>query len=62
MTAIVQTRPEPVPPRLAPAELAAQDIELLPDRETLCGWHCNPCHFCQPCHPIVYCAPKWCNG
>jgi hypothetical protein len=39
MTAILQTSP-PVPIQSALAELAAQEIEPLPDRETPCG--CAP--------------------
>ena len=66
MTGILQTSPPAsIQPELALAELAAQEIELLPDRETLCGWHCYSCHPvypCQPCYPVFYCAPRWCYG
>lgn len=61
MTAILQTpRPAPTRAELAPDELAAQDAELLPDRETLCGWHCYPIYHC--CQPVYCCAPRWCHG
>ena len=65
MTAILQTAPAPDRPELSLAELAGQDADLLPDRETLCGWHCHPCYpvYCyHPCYPVYYCAPTWCYG
>jgi hypothetical protein len=45
-------------------ELDEQDVELLPTRETLCGWNCYPCHpvyYCHPCYVPCW-SPKWCYG
>jgi hypothetical protein len=63
MTATLQISPAPTRPELALTELAEQDVDLLPDRETLCGYYCHPCYYyCHPCHPVFYCAPRWCYG
>jgi hypothetical protein len=32
-------------------ELERESAELLPNRETLCGW-------CPPCHPQYCCGPE----
>ena len=58
MTATLETRPSE---QLDFAELDDEDVEVLPRRETLCGWHCYPCHPVYCCYP-VYCFPSWCCG
>jgi hypothetical protein len=59
MTATLETSP---PDQLDFRELDDQDAEVLPSRETLCGWHCYPCHPVYYCYPVYYCAPSWCYG
>jgi hypothetical protein len=52
---------ERTPPELLRfSELDDQEIEVLPSRETMCGWN-----YCMPvycCHPVFYCYPSWCYG
>jgi hypothetical protein len=58
MTATLETSPLD---QLDFRELDDEDVEVLPTRETLCGWYCYPCHPIYCCHP-VYCVPSWCYG
>jgi hypothetical protein len=52
---------ERTPPELLRfSELDDQEIEVLPSRETMCGWnYCMPVYYC---HPVFYCYPSWCYG
>jgi len=60
MTTTLETRP----PELDLHELDDQELELLPTRETLCGWHCYPCypvHYYHHCYVPCW-TPKWYYG
>jgi hypothetical protein len=52
---------EITPPELDFGELDDQDVEVLPTRETLCGWYCHPVYYCcyHPCYPVYYCHKGW---
>jgi hypothetical protein len=58
MTATAETSPIE---ELDFRELDDEDADLLPSRETLCGWHCYPCHPVYYCYPVC-CFPTWCYG